>query len=83
MKCRNHVNANILDIRHQTLDSTETQNIQHSSFEAVAQISCTSTQSSLSVVCGVISGFVNHYMVISDEPLNFHCNKFLLQKHFI
>ena len=58
-----------------------------SSFEVVAQISCTSTLSSLSVVCGVVSGFANHYICMSHhiwfcEPLNFHCNKLLLQKYF-
>ena len=36
----------------------------------------------------IISSFTNHYICIScnilfHEPLNLHCNKFLLQKYFI
>ena len=62
--------------------------LSRSIFETVTQISCTSTQSSLSVLCGVISSFTNCYICMSCriwfcEPLNFHYNKFLLWKYFI
>ena len=47
--------------------------------------SCTSAESSF--VRQVMSDFANHYICMSHhiwfcEPLNFHCNKFLLQKYF-
>ena len=54
-----------------------------SSFEAVAQLLVPSAESSLSVRLYLISQTVTFVCYIISEPLNFHCNNFLLQKYFV